>query len=68
VRSALLKIDGVRRAQVSLERGDVVVTYDASKTNVEALIVALQAATGPQSPKQYQASVKEAPTPAPSGP
>jgi copper chaperone CopZ len=68
VRSALLEIDGVTRVQVSLERGDVIVTYDASKTKVEALIVALEAATGPQSPKQYQASIKEAPTPVPSGP
>lgn len=68
MRSALLEIDGVTRVQVSLEQGEVVVTYDADKTKVEALVAAVESATGPQSPKQYQASVKQAPEPAPSGP
>ena len=68
MRSALLEIEGVTRVQVLLASGDVIVTYDATMTTVEALIDALEAATGPLMPRQYDASIKEAPQPVPSAP
>jgi copper chaperone CopZ len=56
VRSALLGVKGVTRAQVSLETGEVIVTYDPPATT-EAMIAAL-AATAPVGPAPYKATVK----------
>jgi copper chaperone CopZ len=65
VRSALLGVKGVTRAQVSLETGEVIVTYEPPATT-EAMISAL-AATVPVGPLPYKATVKVAPAPAGSG-
>lgn len=40
VRQALSKVRGVSKASASLETKEAVVTYDESKTNVEALMKA----------------------------
>jgi copper chaperone CopZ len=58
VRSALLAVDGVRRARVSLETRDALVTYDPAVARVDALIDAVRKAEG-FSP--YDAAVKVAP-------
>lgn len=65
MRSALLGVKGVTRAQVSLETGEVIVTYEPPATT-QAMISAL-AATVPVGPLPYTATVKVAPTPAGSG-
>lgn len=64
VRSALLKVPGVTRAQVSLETGETIVTFDPRKVAVEALITTVNEADGPLTPKQYNAKVKKGPSPA----
>ena len=56
MRSALLAVKGVTRVQVSLETGEVVVTYDPPATT-EAMIGAV-AATVPVGPDPYKAAVK----------
>jgi copper chaperone CopZ len=56
VRSALLGVKGVTRAQVSLETGEVSVTYGPPATT-EAMIGAV-AATAPVGPVPYKATVK----------
>lgn len=68
MRSALLAVEGVSRVQVMLEQGEVVVTYDSHATTVERLIEIIDAAPGPISTPQYEASVKEPPRPAASAP
>lgn len=40
VKKALSKVPGVSQASASLEKKEAVVTYDESKTNVEALMKA----------------------------
>jgi copper chaperone CopZ len=47
VRSALLGVNGVTRAQVSLETREAVATYDPRATNVDALIAAVNAVKEP---------------------
>jgi copper chaperone CopZ len=64
VRSALLKVPGVTRVQVSLETSDAVVTYDPRVAKVESLVAAVDAAPGPISERQYLAEVKVGPRPA----
>jgi copper chaperone CopZ len=64
VRSALLEVPGVTRAQVTLDRGEAIVTYDPRRTNVDSLIAAIDAAVGPFGGIQYRAEVKEKPRPA----
>lgn len=59
MRSALLEVKGVTRAQVSVETGEAIVTYDPPATT-EAMISAL-AATAPVGPLPYKATVKAAP-------
>jgi len=61
VRSALLEVPGVTRVQVSLETGDVVVTYDPRTTTVDSLVAVVNETDGPLSPLQYNATVKVAP-------
>jgi len=60
VRSALLSVKGVTRAQVKLEGHEAIVTYDPALAKVEAMIEAVAEAEGPAEGKgQYKASVKK---------
>jgi copper chaperone CopZ len=63
VRSALLEVPGVTRVQVSLETGEVVVTYDPRTANVDSLVAVLNKTDGPVSSRQYTATVKVGPHP-----
>ncbi len=58
MRSALLGVKGVTRAQVSLETRDAIATYDPRATNVDALIAAVNAV---QEPFPFFATVKAPP-------
>jgi copper chaperone CopZ len=58
VRSALLGVKGVSRAQVALEGREAIVTYDPRETNVQALIEAVNQAKGPADSIRYHAAVK----------
>lgn len=49
---SLTKINGVTKADVSLEKAEAVVTFDDTKTNVEALRKATKGAGYPSTPKQ----------------
>jgi copper chaperone CopZ len=60
VRSALLSVKGVTRAQVRLEEHEAIVTYDPSQATVEQMITAVSKAQGP-GPQEYAARVKEKP-------
>lgn len=51
VKRSLTKIDGVTKADVSLEKGEAVVTFDDAKTTVEALTRATAKAGFPSSLK-----------------
>ena len=64
MRSALLEVPGVTRAQVNLETGEVLVTYDPGTATVDAILTAVDQADGPLSPRQYRAQVKAGPRPA----
>jgi copper chaperone CopZ len=55
VRSALLSVNGVSRAQVSLERQEAIVVYDPGKATVDDLIKAVNAAKGIN---KYSATLK----------
>jgi len=57
VRSALLSVEGVTRARVSLENREALVDYDAARATVEAMIKAVAGAVGPLG-QRYTASVK----------
>jgi copper chaperone CopZ len=59
VRSALLSVKGVTRAQVRLEEHEAIVTYDPATAKIEDMIKAVGEAEGPDGPKQYKASVKK---------
>lgn len=59
MRSALLGVPGVTRAQVTLEHAEAIVTYDPRKVSVESLIGAVNAAEGPIGANQYKATVKQ---------
>ena len=52
VERSLTGIDGVKRAVVSLERAEAVVTFDDEKTGVEALLRATRSAGYPSRPKR----------------
>jgi mercuric ion binding protein len=54
VKRSLTKIDGVTKADVSLEKAEAVVTFDDAKTNVEALLKATQGAGYPSTLKGGQ--------------
>ncbi len=51
VKGALMKVEGVKSAKVSLEKNEAVVEYDAVKTNPKALAEAVKKAG-------YKATVK----------
>ena len=59
MRSALLSVKGVTRAQVSLQDHEAVVTYDPTQATVEDMIKAVSKAEGVETPGQYRASVKK---------
>lgn len=61
VRSALLKVPGVTRAQVNLEAGEVLVNYDPGTVTVDAIVTAVNEAEGPLSPRQYRAKAQGSP-------
>ena len=60
MRSALLAVKGVSRAQVKLEPPEAVVTYDAALASVKDLITAVNTAEGPDGKGQYSAKEKPA--------
>jgi copper chaperone CopZ len=64
VRSALLKVPGVTRAQVSLESHEAIVTFDPRVVAVDALVTAVNEADGPLASRMYRARVKTGSTPA----
>lgn len=47
VKRSLTKVDGVTKADVSLEKAEAVVTFDDAKTNIEALLKATKDAGYP---------------------
>ena len=59
MRSALLSVKGVTRAQVRLEEHEAIVTFDPTQATVEAMIKAVAAAEGPDGRGQYTATVKK---------
>ncbi len=56
VRSALESIKGVKKAKVSLEEGEAVVTYDPTVVKAEDLVKAIKNAQGMH---PYEARVKK---------
>lgn len=67
MRSALLEVPGVTRAQVDLvdlKAGVAIVTFDPNVVSVDALVSTVNQAEGPLSPRQYRAEVKDGPHPA----
>ena len=52
VKRSLTKIDGVTKADVSLEKAEAVVRFDDAKTNVEALLKATAGAGFPSTVKK----------------
>lgn len=52
VKKALSKVEGVQAADVSYEMKEAVVTYDDTKTNIEALTKAAEGAGYPSEPKK----------------
>lgn len=58
MRSALLSVKGVTRAQVRLEEHEAIVTYDPEVAKIEQMIKAVEAAEGPIGQK-YTVKVKK---------
>ncbi len=58
MRSALLSVKGVTRAQVKLEDYEAIVTYDPDQATIEAMIKAVSEAVGPIG-QEYTATVKK---------
>lgn len=52
VKRSLTKVNGVTKADVSLEKAEAVVTFDDAKTNVEALLKATKDAGYPSTLRQ----------------
>lgn len=52
VQRSLTKINGVAKADVSLEKAEAVVTFDDTKTSIEALLKATKSAGYPSTPKR----------------
>ena len=52
VKRSLTKIDGVSKADVSLEKDEAVVSFDDTKTSVEALLKATKDAGYPSTLKE----------------
>jgi copper chaperone CopZ len=66
VRSALLEVPGVTRAQVdlvNLKGGEAIVTFDPRVVTVDALVTAVDQAEGPLAPRQFRAAITEGPRP-----
>ncbi|HKH71225.1 MAG TPA: heavy-metal-associated domain-containing protein [Vicinamibacterales bacterium] len=66
VRSALLEVPGVTRAQVdlvNLKGGEAIVTFDPRVVTVDTLVTAVDKAEGPLAPRQFRAEIKEGPRP-----
>jgi copper chaperone CopZ len=63
VRSALLKVPGVTRAQVSLETHEVIVTFDPRVVAADALVTVVNETDGPLGTRMYRAKVKTGPSP-----
>ena len=59
MRSALLAVKGVSRAQVALEGHEAIVTYDPRETTIQSLIEAVNQAKGPADSIFYHAAVKQ---------
>jgi copper chaperone CopZ len=60
VRSALLSVKGVTRAQVRLEEHEAIVTYDPAQAKIDDMIKAVAEAEGPGDGRgQYKATVKK---------
>lgn len=51
VKGSLTKVNGVTKADVSLEKAEAVVTFDDAKTNTEALLKATKDAGFPSTLK-----------------
>jgi len=64
VRSALLKVPGVTRAQASLETHEVIVTFDPRVAVVDTLVTTVNETDGPLGTRMYRAKVKAGPSPA----
>lgn len=58
MRSALLSVKGVTRAQVRLEEYEATVTYDPAQAKIEDMIKAVSEAIGPIG-QEYSATVKK---------
>lgn len=54
VKRSLTKVDGVTKADVSLEKAEAAVTFDDTKTSVEALLKATKDAGYPSMLKKGQ--------------
>lgn len=52
VKRSLTKVNGVTKADVSLEKAEAVVTFDDAKTNVESLLKATNDAGYPSTLKK----------------
>lgn len=52
VKRSLTKINGVTKADVSLEKAEAVVSFDDAKTNVDALLKAIKDAGYPPTLKK----------------
>jgi copper chaperone CopZ len=59
VRSALLAVQGVTRARVTLENHEALVVFDPAQATVQDLIDAVSKAEGVARPNQYSAKVKD---------
>ena len=55
MRSALLSVNGVARARVTLEEHEALVVYDPTRASVADL---LEAVKGAQGPSEYSAELK----------
>ena len=58
MRSALLSVEGVTRAQVALEGHVAIVTYDPRQATVQQMIEVINQTPGVLPGMQYDASVK----------
>ena len=59
MRSALLSVKGVSRANVQFEGHEAQVEYDPAQCRVEDLILAVAKIKDPAMPVQFRASVKQ---------
>lgn len=59
MRAALLDVKGVKRAKVTLENNEALVTYDPAKVKIADLLQAVANAQGMQDGQVYTAKVKK---------